>query len=186
MRRLTQKLEAFDANRNALLDEMETVEPAKLLARPIPGKWSMLEIIEHLVLAERSVFQGLPEPSRLPVRPPRLKDRFRYRLVMFVLRNGIRVQVGTPAMLPQGGRDLAELRRLWDENQTWLRGCIDSLGAEGISRKILEHPQAGPINLKQAVAMSQAHLDTHIRQIRVLQRLLEAQEDPLPRLNTTP
>src|SRR5882757_7683543 len=105
MRRLDQKLQAFDANRNAFLDEMATVEPAKLLARPLSGKWSMLEIVEHLVLAERSVFQGLPEPSKLTVRSSRLKDHFRYRLVMFVLRNGIRVQVGTPAMLPQGGRD---------------------------------------------------------------------------------
>ena len=170
--RLDERLQAFNAKRNAFLDEMETVEPAKLLARPLPGKWSMLEIIEHLVLAERSVFQGLPEPSRLTARPSRLKDRFRYFTVMFVLRNGIRVQVGTPAMLPQGGRDLAELRRLWDENQAWLRACLDSLDAEGIARAILEHPQAGPINMKQAVAMSQAHLDTHIRQIRVRQRLL--------------
>jgi hypothetical protein len=170
--RLNERLQAFDARRNALLDEMEAVEPAKLLAKPLPGKWSMLEIIEHLVLAERSVFQGLAEPSQLTARERRLTDRIRYRIVMFVLRNGIRVQVGTPAMLPQGGRDLAALRRLWDENQTWLRGCIDGLDAAGLSRAILQHPQAGPINMKQAVAMSQAHLDTHTRQIRVLQRLL--------------
>ena len=170
--RLIKKLQAFDARRNALLDEMETVEPAKLLARARPGKWSMIEIIEHLVLAERSVFQGLAEPSQLTARATRPGDRFRYLLVMFVLKNGIRVQVGTPAMLPQGGCDLAELRRLWDENQTWLRARLDGLDAEGASKAILEHPQAGPINLKQAVAMSQAHLDAHIRQIRVLQRLL--------------
>jgi Tol biopolymer transport system component len=56
--RLNEKLQAFDAQRNALLDEMAAVEPSKLVARPLPGKWSMLEIIEHLVLAERSVFQG--------------------------------------------------------------------------------------------------------------------------------
>jgi hypothetical protein len=170
--RLNEKLQAFNAKRNALLDEMAAVEPAKLVARPLPGKWSMLEIIEHLVLAERSVFQGLIEPSRLTAREPRLKNRIRYLIVMFVLRNGIRVQVGSPAMLPQGGRDLAELRRLWDENQTWLRACIDGLDAQGAARAILKHPQAGPINMKQVVDMSQAHLDTHTRQIRVLQRLL--------------
>jgi hypothetical protein len=170
--RLDERLRAFDAKRRAFLDEMETLEPAKLLARPIPGKWSMLEIIEHLMLAERSVFQGLPEPPQLAAREARPTNRFRYLAVMFVLKNGIRVQVGTPAMLPQGGRDLAELRRLWDENQTWLRACVDGLDAEGASRAILEHPQAGPINLKQAVAMSDAHLDTHTRQIRVIQRLL--------------
>ena len=70
--RLDKRLQAFDDRRNALLDEMEALEPRKLLAKPLPEKWSILEIVEHLVLAERVVFQGLPEPSRLKIREPRL------------------------------------------------------------------------------------------------------------------
>jgi hypothetical protein len=170
--RLEKRLQAFDERRNALLDEMEAVEPGKLVARPLPGKWSMLEIVEHLVLAERVVFQGLPEPSQLKIREPRLKDRVRYLIVMLVLRTGIPVGVVSPAMLPQGGRDLAELRRLWDENQAWLRAYVDSLGARGIHRPALKHPVAGPISVRQAAVMSRVHLDRHIRQIRTLQRLL--------------
>lgn len=30
-------------------------------------------------------------------------------------------------MIPRGDRTLAELRRLWDENQDWLGSCIDRL-----------------------------------------------------------
>jgi hypothetical protein len=67
---LTRRLQAFDDRRNALLDEMEALEPGKLLARPIPGKWSILEIVEHLVLAERVVLQGLPSrPSSRSANP---------------------------------------------------------------------------------------------------------------------
>ena len=170
--RLDKRLQAFDDRRNALLDEMEALEPGKLLARPREGKWSILEIVEHLVLAERVVFRGLPEPSRLEVREPRLKHRFRYLLVMFVLRADIPVGVISTGMLPQGGRDLAELRRLWDENRAWLLACIDSLGPEGMHRAVLRHPVAGPINVRQAVVMSRIHLERHIRQIRTLQKLL--------------
>ena len=54
--------------------------------RPNPRlEWSILEIIEHLILAERAVLQGLPEPSRLSERERRLKHRFGYVIVMFVL-----------------------------------------------------------------------------------------------------
>src|SRR3954447_12747248 len=126
--RLDKRLQALDERRNGLLDEMDALEPAKLLVKPIPGKWSILEIIEHLVLAERVVYQDLPDPSQLKVRKPRLKHRIRHLLVMFVLRTGIPVGIASPAMLPEGGRDLAELRRLWDENQAWLRACIQSVG----------------------------------------------------------
>ena len=170
--RLDKRIQAFDERRRALLDEMESMEPGKLLARPRPGKWTLLEIIEHLVLAERVVYEWLADPSELTVRKTGLKDRIRYLTVRFVLRNGIPVGIASPAMTPQGGRELAELRRLWDENQAWLRACIESLDAQGIRGAVLAHPIAGPLDMKQVVVLTQDHLDTHLRQIRVLQRLL--------------
>jgi hypothetical protein len=66
----------------------------KLVAKPLAGKWSILEIIEHLI------------------------DR------------------------------------------------------KGFRRAVFEHPIAGPLSVEQALHMDQVHLDTHVRQIRRLQRLL--------------
>src|SRR6266540_4254435 len=125
--RLDKRLQTFNEKRRALLDEMEALDPQKLVAKPLAGKWSIIEIIEHLVLAERAVFQEMPEPSRLSERERRLRDRFAYLVVMFVLKYGIRVQAPSAAMVPKGGRSLRELRRLWDENQEWLRTYIRRL-----------------------------------------------------------
>jgi hypothetical protein len=91
---------------------------------------------------------------------------------MFVLRTGIPVGVASPAMLPEGGRDLAELRRLWDEDKAWLLACINHLGPQGIHKAVLKHPIAGPVSVRQAVVMSRLHLERHIGQIRRLQKLL--------------
>jgi DinB superfamily len=169
---LGNRLQTFNQKRGALLNEMGTLDPDKLVAKPLAGKWSILEIIEHLAIAERAVLQGLPEPSRLNARERRLKHRFSYAIVMFVLKFGVPVQVPSPAMLPRGDRSLAELRRLWDENQEWLRAYIDSLDSKGFRRAVFEHPVAGPLTVEQAVHMDQVHFDTHVRQIRRLQRLL--------------
>ena len=54
------RLLAFNQKRGALLDEMGALDPAKLVAKPLPGKWSMIEIIEHLVLAERAGSKACP------------------------------------------------------------------------------------------------------------------------------
>ena len=169
---MERRLQAFNATRRALLDEMEHIDPSALMAKPLPGKWSMLEIIEHLVLAERAVFMGLPDPRRLVEARRGLGHRVRYLLVMFVLKSGIRVRVPSAAMVPRGGRNLAELRRLWDENQDWLRSCIDRIGPDVVRKAVCEHPVAGPLTVEQAVLMGQVHVDGHIRQIRALQRLL--------------
>jgi hypothetical protein len=114
--RLNQRLHELNEKRGALLDEMEALDPAKLLAKPLAGKWSILEIIEHLVLKERSS-RACQTRRVLGERERRLKHRFRYLIVMFVLRYGIPVPVPSPAMVPRGARSLPELRRLWDETR---------------------------------------------------------------------
>lgn len=169
---LQTRMQAFEASRVALLAEMEAMEPEALLATPRAGKWSMLQIIEHLVVAERAVLNGLPDPSSLVEKKRRLKHRVRYHIVMFVLRSGIPVRVPSPAMIPRGVHSLVELRQLWDENQAWLRLCVDRLGPAGVRKALLRHPIAGPLSVENAVRMGQIHLNRHRRQILVLQRLL--------------
>ena len=169
---LEKQLQAFDDTRRGLLDEMEALDPALLVAKPIAGKWSMIEIVEHLVLAERAVFLGLPDPRRIEEKPRDFGNRVRYALVMFILTSGIPVRTPSPAMVPQGDRGLAELRRLWDESQRWLRSCIAHLGPEAGRKAVFEHPIAGPLTVSQAVRMGQVHVEGHVRQIRRLRRLL--------------
>ena len=91
---------------------------------------------------------------------------------MFVLKYGIRVQAPSAAMVPKGGRSLRELRRLWDENQEWLRTYIRRLDRKDFDKAVFGHPVAGPLTVEQAVHMDQVHLNGHVRQIRRLQRLM--------------
>jgi len=169
---LEARLRAFDAARRALLDELGALEPAVLSAKPLPGKWSILEIVEHLVLAERAVFKGMPDPLRLDARERGLGDHARYLLVTFILKAGVPVRAPSRRMLPQGGRSLAELRHMWDENKAWLLSVLDALGPEGLGKAVFEHPVAGPLTVEQSVRMVQVHFDGHVKQIRALQRLL--------------
>jgi hypothetical protein len=169
---LDKRLQAFNESRAALLDEVGALDPATLAARPLADKWSILEIIEHLVVAEREVLKRLPEHSQLAERKRSFKHLVTYAMVMFVLRYGIPVKVPSPAMAPRGNRSLDELRRQWDENQAWMRAYVAGLGPEGFRRAVFEHPVAGPLTVEQAVRMDQVHLETHVRQIRRLQRLL--------------
>jgi hypothetical protein len=169
---LEKRLESFNRDRCALLDELATLEPDKLTARPLVGKWSILEIVEHMVLAERFIFRGLPAPSTLKEREPELRHTLRYLLVMAVLRARIPVPVPAAGMKPVGSGDLAVLRRLWDENQSWLSTYIAARKEKPSRSTALKHPAVGPLTLGQAIRMGQVHLDLHTRQIRRLQRML--------------
>lgn len=58
---LDSRIRAFNSSRCALLNELAKLNSATLAARPLAGEGSQIEIVEHLVLAERAIFQGLPE-----------------------------------------------------------------------------------------------------------------------------
>jgi hypothetical protein len=167
---LNTRIHRFSAQRAALLDRLEGMTPAQLSASPRPGKWSILEIVEHLALAERAVLQGLPDPSRLSERQRSMKHRILYFLVVFVLKARIPVRVPSREMVPRGDRSLSQLRPLWDESQAWLQAYIDQLDSGGFRRAVFEHPVAGPLTVAQAVRLGQIHLDVHTRQINLLCR----------------
>lgn len=169
---LEKKLLRLNEWRAAWLDELQALPPDKLMTAPRPGKWSILEIVEHLAVSERVVFQGLPDPSLLVERPRRLKHRFRYLLVAFVLRTAIPVRMPSPSLAPRGGLSLGEVRRLWDESQEWLLAYVRELDAHGLRRAVFKHPVAGPLTVEQVVHLNRIHIDRHVRQIESIQRLL--------------
>jgi hypothetical protein len=170
-RTLETRLRVWDDRRRMLLDEVEGLEPERLVARPLPGKWSILEIVEHLVLADRECLQGLPNPSHLVDRKRGLKNRVSYPFVMFVLACHIPAKVPSLRYIPRGESSLAELRREWDEIQQWLRSYVDGLDQGDQDKAVFAHPIAGPMTAQQYLHMGELHLATHTRQIRRLESL---------------
>jgi hypothetical protein len=165
---LEKKLDGYDRDRRALLDELDAVDPILLSFGHLAGEWSILEILEHLVLAERAVLLHLPEPSGMKAAERTSGQRFRYALLMLLLTCRIRVRVPSVDMVPRGNRKLSELRRLWDENARWLRSYVAR--GDGLDRAVFHHPVAGPMTVSQAVRAGQLHLAVHRRQIwRILE-----------------
>lgn len=53
------RLYSIETKRILLQQRVSELEPHVVSARPRPDKWSILEIVEHLVLSERVVFRPL-------------------------------------------------------------------------------------------------------------------------------
>jgi hypothetical protein len=159
-------IEALDRERLALLEGVEAHGADAISNRTQPGAWSILEIVEHLVVAEAVILRGLPPSAELTDRPRSLKQRILFQVVMAILRFGIPVKVPTRRMVPTGQVPLMELRKRWDGHLLWLRAYAAGLDAQGERRAVFEHPVAGPITLAQALRMDRLHLGIHQRQIQ--------------------
>lgn len=180
---LIRRLEAVDRRRVALLDELQATDPALLVARPKPDKWSIREVVEHLVLTERYVLRGMPDPAELRASRRAVLNRLMYRIVTLLLRFGPPVPAPSKAMLPTGERSLAQLRDMWDDNHRWIRSYIRGLDPRGVRRAVFRHPITGPLDARHALRLLEVHTARHIRQIRRLQEVLVARHGaPRPRV----
>lgn len=169
---LRDKFEMYDRSRRALLDDLANLDDHQLRRKPGPMEWSILQIVQHMVLAERDVMQYLPEPKELIDRKRGFRARIFYLVVILILRWNIRVPVPSKRMVPDGNTSLSELRQQWDENLRWFRGYLDSLGPEDLNRAVFSHPVAGPLTGPQAGKSAQYHFDAHLRQIEKVKALI--------------
>jgi hypothetical protein len=164
-------LATFETRRNTLLDTLSALPAEELTAHPVANKWSILEHVEHIIRAERVIFDGVATPDQLTARPRSIASRIRSVIVHGVLRFDIPVEAPSKKMLPTGTRTLEELRALWDENAGWLATYAARIGARGDDLAVFWHSVIGPMTFAQSLRLRRAHLDRHMRQIRYLQTL---------------
>lgn len=163
---LRDQLEIYDQQRKTLLDDLERLNDEQLRRKPGPDNWSLLEIIQHLVLSEHEVLQGLPESKKLTARKQGLRARVSYALVIAVLRWNIPAPVPSDGMVPDGNTSLSEMHHQWDKNLSWLREYLNTLRPEDLRRAVFRHPIVGPMTVVQTIHLAKLHFDVHLRQIR--------------------
>jgi hypothetical protein len=169
---LRDQLEIYDQQRMALLDDLERLNDEQVRRKLGPDTWSLLEIVQHLVLSEREVLQNLPEPKILTARKRGFRHLVSYALVLVVLRWKIPAPVPSDGMVPDGNTSLSELHHQWDENLSWLREYLDTLGPEDLPRAVFRHPIVGPMTVAQTTYLAKLHFDVHLRQIKKVKSLI--------------
>ena len=166
------RLRSIEGKRARLMHLVSEMDPTAVSAHPRPGKWSIQEIIEHLVLSEIGVFGDLSELEQRRPHPRTVKDRVLYLVVMFILRFDIPVKVPSPALIPEGRLSRDELRAQWAANHDRLRAWITAAEPGPLDHPLFLHPIAGPMTTGQSLRMLEVHLDRHARQIGALAQLM--------------
>jgi len=171
MSRLDSLTRELSATRVALLDRLRDATPAQLSTKPRSDAWSVLEILEHLVLAEQTVLMGWPAYSELVDKKRTAGNHIRYLIVMLVLKARIPVRVPSRRMVPTGTPTLNELEARWKSSEAWLHSYVEQLDASGLRKAVFRHPVAGPVTVAQAMRMNLVHVRIHRRQIDKLLRM---------------
>ncbi|MCU0418280.1 MAG: DinB family protein [Cyclobacteriaceae bacterium] len=147
---------------------LAAVEPTKLTAKPTPQSWSALEVVAHLVTAERLSIQYIRKKKQgiatLGNTGP--WEEFKFFLLKVSQRIGFRyrapkaVVASTPAFA-----SLEQAREAWAHQRGELKKLLDEFSEQDVRKKIFKHPFAGRLNILQTVTFFGEHVRHHQPQI---------------------
>jgi hypothetical protein len=155
--------------RRRLLATVAVFTPAQAAFKPAPGEWSVLENLEHLVLAEISGVSKIWQAA----------DSFREGAPVFtgehtnlglsidevVVRTWKPKEMAPPIATPHIGGPLQYWITYSESCQSVLDGLGTALDGLDLEQVIFPHFLSGPLDARQRLEFLRFHLDRHHAQI---------------------
>lgn len=173
MNSLYQKtFDLLEQQRAEIVGLIKNVSDDKFHHTPAPGKWSLSQVLTHILTAEGLSIAYMKKKAQ---GADQLKDSGMSEALRFwVLQISQRIPVlkfrapkvvveNTPSALP-----MQELLQRWDAQRNDLKIFLDSLEEKNSKKVIYKHPIAGRFDAQQAVAFFREHIIHHMPQIKRL------------------
>jgi uncharacterized damage-inducible protein DinB len=161
------RMDRLQADRHSLLDSVATVAEDRLRRPRDDGGWSILQILNHLALAEQHTLfyirKKMQDPSKLP--PAGAMSFWRMAIVVVALRSPYKAKAPERTANPEADTTLAAVRDHWDGVRRDWQHLVDGFPPVLLDRAVFRHPRTGLMTLPHTLAFMQAHLDHHRRQI---------------------
>ncbi len=157
--------------RAQLFAELEQYQPNQLAFKSSPEKWSMLQVVNHLLISEQQIYQYLCKKNQAKTLDPAGSTAAaRSFFLNAFLKSPLRVSAPRQLPLPESPPALAEMRKDWDATRQDMEIFLAKLPAERLQKIIFRHPFAGRFNIAQTLKFMINHISHHIRQVRRIVR----------------
>ena len=152
-----------------LLQHLNTLTAEVLYFKAGADKWSIVEVIEHLVMAEEDMLAQLTGAASAASLDPQDRSAKNYHIVIKVMTQDIPVDVPAESMEPHGRFSLEELLERWDASRQKICAYIDAINSEDAGDLVYRHPFAGPLDMSETLRFIDVHFDNHMRHIEKIE-----------------
>ncbi|TVR19127.1 MAG: DinB family protein [Balneolaceae bacterium] len=169
-RKLYQAYDKLERQREKILQKTEGLNGDQLSRNPAEGKWSILQILAHLVKAESLsltfIERSYSRYSELP--DAGISSAIRFQLLKWGLK--LPISYKAPAMADTTGYnpDFDELINDWEKVRDRLKLFIEECDDASLGKSVYKHPRAGDLNVLQATKFMQFHVAHHEKQLENL------------------
>ncbi|TXB66491.1 DinB family protein [Phaeodactylibacter luteus] len=162
-------LDRADQRLSALLRHLDSRDNATLNQQPSTGGWSVIQIMHHLILAEKASLGYVQK--KLSFNPTLKKAgiaaEYRLQLVnlLFLLPKPFQAPAGVGDEALPKEADYQTTKEEWLNNRRALRAFLADLPDERFGRELYKHPLAGKMTLSGMVRFFGTHVKRHLGQI---------------------
>jgi len=162
---IQQTFDSLEKKYGKLLRKLNSLTDDVLYFKAQADKWPIVEVIEHLVMAEENMLVQLTDATSATTLDPRDRSAKNFHIVIKVMTRDIPVDVPDESMEPHGQFSLEELLGRWDDTRQKTRAYIDGINSEKAGNLVYRHPFAGPLDMAETLRFIDAHFDSHMRHI---------------------
>ena len=167
--KIAKHFDQMDADLTSLLKVLNNYSEKTLNKKPAENKWSILQIMHHLILAEG---YGQSYVKKKLSYNPELKKAgimafLRKSVAIHYLKSPFRIKAPEAV----GDEYLPEYASFWETAKKWkqqredLRILFESMPPDIFDKEVYNHPLAGRLTLEGLLAFYQSHFARHRKQI---------------------
>jgi len=131
-------------------------------------QWSIVEAIEHLVIAEEGLLEQLTAVASAVNLDPQERSAKNFQIVIKVMERDIPVDVPDKSLEPHGEFKLEELLARWEDVRRKTRVYIEAIRSEDTADLVFRHPFAGPLDMAETLRFFDVHFDNHMRHLETI------------------
>ncbi len=177
---ILEHLNRLDTSLNALFERLLQQDPSYLDQKLSPERWSVYEVMQHLMLSEGNSLKYLRKKSLglAELKPAGVRAEFRTWLLELIMRSPIKFKApkGASVEVFVPVESFAALSGQWQKQREELRQFLSELPLEIFDKEVYRHPRSGMLSIEGMLRFFQVHFDRHSKQMeRILQEV-----KPLP------
>jgi uncharacterized damage-inducible protein DinB len=167
---LHQLFENLEAQRTSLLNEIKQLSPERL-NKHVPGKWSINQILAHLMTAEQLSINYVKKKMQGIQTLENTGLWAELKLLTLKVSQRLPIKFKAPRLVVENTptfESVEQIELAWTKTRNELKELLSRIADDQIKRKIYKHPVAGKLNIHQALRFFGEHIIHHQPQIKKL------------------
>lgn len=157
----------LEEERKTLFSDLKNYTDDIINKKPSSEKWSVAEVIVHLITAEEMSLKYLSKKIQDTSKEgsESFKHKYRWLLVQIVFTFNIKFKAPEIVEPKMGYQSLANLETKWSDVRNQTLQVLQKLSEEETEKTLWKHAIAGKMNLHHMVQFFGVHYNRHKKQI---------------------